>query len=176
MTRIDPMTLLERMDRFVHVTRLDRIAMIDRPQPRALRWLPLLVLAALIGGYATMAAAGQGLGHLRLSLIGIGVFIAGFIAANLMRFFGPRLIPGPQDRLDERELVVKARAGAISGAVITIFAIAACFYMGVVDVFGWWRPRTTLEWTYMALAIEGVAFILPVLAASWLTPRPIDED
>ncbi len=166
------MTLLERMDRFVHVTRLDRLAFLD-PRPRTLRWMPLAVLAALIGGYA-LTVFHQA--HIdRSFLVGWLLFIGAFLAANAIRLFGPRLVPTARHALDERERMVKARASALSGTILDIFTIAGCFYMGTADPLGWWRPRTLLDWTYLGMGVQGSALMLPTLIASWLQPRPADD-
>ncbi len=42
------MTVLEKMDRLIYATRIDRIIFMKMP-PRTLRWTPLIVIAALVG-------------------------------------------------------------------------------------------------------------------------------
>ncbi len=93
-----------------------------------------------------------------------------------MRFAGPRLQPLNGTPLDERERKIRARAGHLSGVTVTIAAIAGCFYMGLAEPFKLWRPQSALEWVYLGLTIEGVAFVLPVFFASWMTPRLPDVD
>ncbi len=166
------MTLLERMDQFVHVTRLDRLAFLE-PRPRLLRWLPLLAFAAMIGGYALVV---QAEGHISRGLLtGFLIFFGGILAANFLRMFGPRLTPSTRHALDERERMVKAQAGAVSGAIFATLAIAGCFYMAVADPLGWWRPRVPLDWIYLGWGLQGGFMLLPTLVASWLQSPPADE-
>lgn len=103
------------------------------------------------------------------------LFWAAFAAANLVRFFGPRIAPerGP---LDEREQMLKAKAGSLSGFALTILAVAGCFYFAFATRAGSWLPTTFFEWLHLGLAIETAALALPVLVASWLQPAPDAED
>jgi hypothetical protein len=171
------MTLLASLDRFVHRTGLDLLTPYRRHRPRNLRFLPLAVLVAIVLGYILMVAPpNTGFGNWRLPFAGALLFFFGFLAANLMRLFGPRIVPVDGSALDERELVLRARAGNISGLIITVLAIIGCFYGGYASVFHLWMPRATIEWVYLGLAIHGFAFALPVLVASWLQPSPDPED
>jgi hypothetical protein len=167
------MTLLERMDWFAHVTRLDRIAFMDW-QPRTLRWIPLLPIIGLVGSFVMIVHA-EGRRALILQMFAaVMVFCAFYLAANLVRLFGPRLVYSARHPLDERELAMKARAGAISGNIIAVAAMFGCFYMALTGVIGGWRP-TPIDWVYLGLGLQGVCFILPTLIASWLLPRRMDE-
>jgi hypothetical protein len=170
------MNLLASLDRFVHAARLDVLTPYRRPRPRSLRWLPLLVLLALAAGYAMLAASIEGHGRsLWTGVGGASLFFTAYLGASLIRFFGPRLAP-EQGPLDERELMLKARAGRISGIAISCFAVLACFYAGLAVGLGLWMPRVPLEYFYLGLGIQAAALALPVLAASWLQPPPADED
>ena len=171
------MTLLANLDRFVHRTGLDLLTPYARHRPRNLRFLPIAALAAIVIGYVLLVAPpNAGVGTWRLPFAGALIFFLGFLAAHLMRLFGPRMVPIDGSGLDEREAVVKARAGSISGAIVTVLAIIFCFYAAYASVFGLWMPRATLEWVYLGLAIQAFAFALPVLVASWLQPSPDPED
>ena len=168
--------MLAALDRFVHRTGLDLMTPYGQRRSRNLRWLPLAAIAAVVGGYVLLVAPLRLTGGWRLSFAGALLFFFGFMAANLIRLFGPRLVPIDGKPLDERELLLKLRAGSVSGAMLTGLAILFCFYGGYASVFGWWMPTATIEWVYLGLALEAFAFALPVLAASWMQPSPDDED
>ena len=174
------MTLLEKMDRAVYATGIDRI-IFRKIKPRTLRWTPLFVLAALIGGYALMVVNEPGAAHraLRLNagfLVGAPLFFGSYSLAMLVRFLGPRLVPTIDGPLDERELIIRARAHALSGTVLAIAAMAGCFYMGVAGIFGWWQPASALDWMYLGLGLQGGFLALQTLFASWMQPRPVADD
>jgi hypothetical protein len=172
------MKMLATLDRFLHRTGLDLLTPYAGRRPRNLRWFPLLILASIVAGYAMLITPpNMGIGSWRLPFAGAVLFAFGFGAANLIRLFGPRLSLAVDGRgLDERESIVKARAGSISGAIVTVLVVMGCFYGGYASVFGWWMPRATVEWVYLGLSIEAFALTLPVLVASWLQPRPDPED
>ncbi|HZC38078.1 MAG TPA: hypothetical protein VE221_05310, partial [Sphingomicrobium sp.] len=114
------------MDRLVYATRLDRL-LFREVQPRTFRWLPLFVFAALVAGYVLMAKTGRVPD--RVFFIGWLLFYGAFLTANFLRVFGPRFLGTARRPLDERELMVKARAYALSGILLTGFAMLGCFYM-----------------------------------------------
>ena len=170
------MSLLASLDRFVHAARLDVFTPYARRRPRNLRWLPVILLVALVVGYAMMVPGLEGgAGAFGRGVAGGTLFFGAYLSANFIRWFGPRLSPehGP---LDERELMLKARASAISGTTITWLAILACFYAGCAAPFGLWMPARPIEWFYLGLGIQGAALAIPVLAASWLQPRADEEE
>ena len=160
-----------RLDGLARKSGLYHMTMIDRPAPRNLRWIPLLILAAMSVGYALMIGA-MHLVHPALIVAWAGslLFFAGFTASNFTRLLGPRIVPDYGKSLDEREQALKARASSISGSILTVMAILCCFYIAFAGPFGIWSPTGTLDWVYLGLMIEGWAFILPVLVASWLQP------
>ena len=169
------MSLLATLDRLVHAARLDILTPYAARRHRNLRWVPLIVLAALVLGYAAMAASVWRAMPPRFGFGGGLLFFGGYTAAMLIRLFGPRLVPEGGTPLDEREEMIKARAGSIAGSVVTILFVGFCLYAGCAPIFHAWMPTTTLEWIYLGLGVQGVAFTLPVLAASWLQPRLDDE-
>jgi len=162
------MSLLGRMDRVVYATRLDRIIFM-KVQPRTLRWTPLLVIAALVAGYVVMAKSVTSPD--RNYLVGWLVFYGAFLAAGFLRVFGPRFAATALHPLDERELMVKARAYGISGAVLAGLAMLGCFYMASVDVPGLWHPHSPLDWINLGFGLQAGGMILPTWVASWLQPR-----
>lgn len=165
------MSLLHSLDRFVRASGLYGMTMIERPEPRNLRWLPLLLLAALVCGYACSTPA-FGLVETPVGLFTGGLlFYAAVTAAFYLRFLGPRLVPAPGQPLDERELALKARATSLSGHVIAALAMFACFYFAQTRFFGWWSPGNAAEWVMLGIGVLGVHFTLPVLFASWMQPR-----
>jgi hypothetical protein len=167
------MTLLERMDNFCRWAFLDRVS---RPRPRPFRWLPVFALIAIIGGYALIEGYERTHSLWRL-LAGLGFFFGGNLAAVLLRMIGPRLANYGGIPLDERELLIKARANAVSGMTLSVTAMAGCFYMGFATFFPLWRPLTMLDWIYLGLTLQNIAIVLPTLIASWLQPRPdADEE
>ena len=167
------MTLLGKMDRLVYATRLDRIIFL-KVEPRTFRWTPLVVIAALIIGYVEMAQTSSLPG--RSFLIGWTLFYLAYLVAAFLRIFGPRFTTASRP-LDERELMVKARAYALSGIILTSFAMLACFYMASAEVLQLWRPHTPNDWISLGLGIQAGAMLLPTLIASWLEPLPAaDQD
>lgn len=164
------MTLLERMDRLIYATRVDRLVFM-KMQPRTLRWTPLLLLAVLMGGFVLMARAP--IGNVRDYLTGALLFYGAFIVAGLVRIFGPRL---NSSGLDERELMVKAHAYGISGTALAGLTMIFCFYMSSAGVLGLWQPRA-LDWINLGFGIQAGGMLLPTLIASWLQPQSaVDHD
>ncbi len=78
--------------------------------------------------------------------------------------------------LDERERILKARAGSISYLATTALAIGGCLYFGFAPLFDGRVPATSQEWIHLAFLLEAYALLLPVLVASWLQPAPEEED
>ena len=170
------MTMLERLDRIVHTARLDILTPHAQRRPRNLRWWPLLVIAALVVGYALMAASMHGRLSLRAGVAGGFLFFVAYAVSLLIRLFGPRLVPEGATGLDEREQMIKARAGSLSGTILCVAAIQFCFWAAYASLFGGWMPKATLEWVYLGLGLQGAAFTLPVLIASWLQPALNDDE
>ena len=167
------MTVLERMDEFCRWAFLDRFVL--DPRPRLLRWLPLFALAAVVAGYALMMAFEAT--HLPRQLFGGAfLFFGGNLAAVFMRLLGPRMASTGAHSLDERELIVKARASAMSGTFLSVLAMGGCFYMAFAGQFGLWRPESILAWIYLGLGLQSFTIVLPTLFASWLQPRPDTEE
>jgi hypothetical protein len=168
-----------KLDRMVHNARLDVLTPYGAPPRRNLRWLPLLILIALPASYLLqvwiLRGAGGPVGRLWIAYAGASLFWLAFAGAQLIRLFGPRVgwEGGP---LDERELILKARAGSIAGSILAALCTLGCFYGGYAAVFGAWMPATALEWVYLGLIIEAYALTLPVLVASWLQPPPDDGE
>ena len=166
------MTLLEKMDRAVYATGIDRIIFM-KFKPRALRWTPLLAFATLVAGYAVIA--GSVASPNRTYLIGTAIFYGAFMVAAFLRLFGPRFTGTANHPLDERELTVKARAHAISGTALATFAMLGCFYMTAADLPGFWHPRA-VDWMNLGFGIQAAGMLLPTLIASWMQPRPLADD
>lgn len=162
------MSLLERMDRLVYATRIDRIIFM-KVQPRTLRWTPLFVLGALVGGYVMMVRTPY---SARSFLLGWALFYPAYLVAAFLRIFGPRFVGTSLGPLDERELMLKSRAYALSGVLLVGFAMLGCFYMAGAGVLALWQPRTPNDWIGLGLGLQAAAMLLPTLIASWLQPRP----
>jgi hypothetical protein len=168
------MTLLEKMDRAVYATGIDKIVFM-KTRPRTLRWWPLIVLVAMAVGYGMLAQPIRP--PFRLFVGGMALFYGGYLNAFILRIFGPRMVPTTSQPLDERELMVKARASALSGIILTALAMAGCFYMGVAGPLGGWRPHDPNQWVALGLAFQACFMLLPTLIASWLLPRaPADDE
>ena len=165
------MNLLERMDRLVYATRIDRVIFM-KIEPRAFRWIPLLVIAGLIGGYALMVRAGG----VTVSGFFVGwlVFYGAFLAAGFLRVLGPRFTATVDRPLDERELIVKAQAHAVSGVVLAGAAMIGCFYMASAAVPWLWHPDGPMDWFNLGFGVQAVSLLLPTWIASWMAPRPVD--
>jgi hypothetical protein len=160
------------MDRLVYATGFDRIIFM-KFQPRTFRWTPLLVIAALVVGYALMENP-QGPVRPRF-FIGWMLFYGAFLSAGLLRVFGPRFRPTFAHPLDERELMVRARAYALSGILLASFAMLGCFYMAWAALIGMWQPRVPNDWISLGFGIQAGGLLLPTLIASWLQPRPASD-
>jgi peptidoglycan/LPS O-acetylase OafA/YrhL len=167
------MTLLEKMDRVVYATGIDKIVFM-KFKPRTLRWTPLLAFLALVAGYVLMA--GSVPFPNRTFLIGWAIFYGAFLVAAFLRIFGPRFTGTLSQPLDERELTVKARAHAISGTVLATFAMIGCFYMATEGLPGFWHPRTQFDWMNLGFGIQAAGMLLPTLIASWMQPQPLSDD
>ena len=173
------MDLPAEMDRFVKRTGLFRVTMIERAPPRSLRWLPLLMLVALVVGYmlaAGLVPASTPYGALLRTMAGGLIFFIGYGSSFFLRYIGPRLDPAASEPLDEREKALRARAVAISGTVIPVTCMFAFFYFALAEPFGLWMPHTSLEWGYLGLALQAVWLALPAMVASWLQPKLIEEE
>jgi hypothetical protein len=173
------MTILGKMDQLVYATGIDRV-LFRQIQPRTLRWTPLFVLAALIAGYVLMARTLDVAGRppvTRSFFVGLLLFYGAYLAAALLRIFGPRMVPTARHPLDERETAVKMRAYALSGIFLTGIAMLTCFYMGAADVLRLWHPRVPNDWIALGFGVQAIAMLLPTWIASWLQPRPAaDQD
>jgi hypothetical protein len=167
------MTLLEKMDRLVYATGIDRI-LFRKIKPRTLRWSPVIVVATMVVGYVLLAQPVRP--PFRPLMLGIALFYGGYLAAFILRIFGPRMVPTVDQPLDEREMMIKVRASALSGIVLTSLAMAGCFYMSVAEPLGIWRPRDPNQWVALAFAFQAFFMLLPTLIASWLQPRPLADD
>lgn len=165
------MTLLQRMDRLVYATGLDRIIFM-KFQPRAFRWSPMLVMAALVVGYVLMTKTASA--TIPAFLVGWTLFYGAFLASGFLRVLGPRFRPTALHPLDERELMVRARAYASSGIVLAGFAMIGCFYMATASAGLWrpWRPLTPPDWINLGFGFQAAGNLLPTWIASWLEPRP----
>jgi hypothetical protein len=159
------MNLLQKMDRLVYAARLDRLLFM-KVQPRIFRWAPLFVLAALVAGFVLMARTASPVD--RGFWIGWLLFYGAFLTAAFLRVLGPTA-PRP---LDERELMVKARAYAISGVVLASFAMLGCFYMASADVVPglFWHPHAPVDWFNLGFGFQAAGMLLPTWVASWLQP------
>jgi hypothetical protein len=170
------MNIPASLDRFVRATRLDFGSLPVARRSRNFRWLPLLSLVALAIGYAMLVAASRGVLRWEAGLIGITIFFLAFAGAGLLRAFGPRLTPGIDQPLDEREMMVRAQAGNISGAILAVLVALGCFYGGYAAVYGTWMPAHAIEWVFLGLGVIAYALILPVLVGSWLQSPPDEEE
>ena len=172
------MTLLARLDRIVYATGIDRIIFMTA-RPRSFRWTPLVILAALVTGYAVMArnyGTMVATHSLRDYLLGWSLFYGAYLAAVFLHVFGPRFIGTVHRQLDERELAMKSQANAIAGTVAVGFAMLACFYMAGADVLKGWRPTDPMDWINLGFGLQASSMLLPTWIASWLQPRPTLDD
>jgi Na+/proline symporter len=134
----------------------------------------LFVIAVMIAGYVLMAKNASFPD--RNFLIGWALFYGAFLAAAFLRVFGPRFTATATSPLDERELMVKARAHAISGVVLATFAMLGCFYMASGAVLGLWHPQLPMDWFNLGFGLQAAGMLLPTLIASWLQPPPLADD
>jgi hypothetical protein len=173
------MSFLGKLDRAVYATGFDRMIFM-KIEPRTYRWTPLLMIAALVAGFAVMAVAEMSHFPGARFFVGWALFYGAYLAAAFLRVFGPRFVGTNSRPLDERELMIKARAYARSGILLTGFAMLGCAYMAVASagVWGLWQPHTPNDWIALALGIQALAMLLPTWIASWLEPRAIagEED
>jgi len=168
------MTLLEKMDRAVYWTGIDKI-LFRKIKPRTLRWSPVIALVAIVAGYVMLAQPIRP--PFKLFMIGMALFYGGYLGAFILRIFGPRMVPTTSQPLDEREMMVKARASALSGIILTALAMGGCFYMALAEPLGTWRPHDPNQWVALAFALQACFMLLPTLIASWLQPRaPVDDE
>ena len=153
------------------LAKLDRMFGIPPVQPRNLRWWPILALATLAAGYTFTVRWDWGW---QLKLAGPLLFMLAYGSSFYFRYLGPRLYHGIGAPLDERERMLRARAGHVSGTIITIIAVIGCFYVGAAQIFHWWAPTQIYDWTLLGMSLQAVSFILPALVASWLQ-EPVRE-
>jgi hypothetical protein len=171
--------LPQRLDDLARWTGLYRMTMIERGEPRNLRWIPLLIVLAMPVGYVCMTLGFRDIrdkGMLTLVAIGMLLFFGAFTGSILIRFLGPRLVATVDSPLDERERAIRYRALSISSGGLTILAALCCFYMASAKFFGLWAPEESQQWIWLGFMIEGWWFALPVFVASWLEPRSVDAD
>lgn len=168
------MTLLQRLDRLVYATRLDRVLFMNM-RPRNLRWTPLFVLAALVAGYVLMAKTVDRPD--RAFFVGLLLFYGAYMAAAFLRVFGPRFVPSARHPLDEREMTVKMRAYALSGILLTGVTMLGCFYIAGAGAIGLWHPHSPNDWIALGFGVQAAAMLLPTMIASWAEPRAVaDQD
>ncbi|WP_114954709.1 hypothetical protein [Sphingosinicella terrae] len=167
------MSLLERMDRLVYATRIDRLIFM-KSEPRSYRWTPLLVIAALVAGYGIMANAGRAIPDY---FVGWFFFYGAFLAAGFLRALGPRFTATATGPLDERELMVKSQAHAIAGIVLGVVMMLGCFYMAAAGAPFLWHPQGPLDWINLGFGVQAVSLLLPTWIASWIeSPREADAE
>jgi uncharacterized PurR-regulated membrane protein YhhQ (DUF165 family) len=166
------MTLLQRLDRLVYATRLDRI-LFRQIRPRTLRWTPLFVLAALIVGYVLMAKTVERPN--RAFFLGLLLFYGAYMAAAFLRIFGPRFVPTARHPLDEREMTVKMRAYALSGILLVGIMMLGCFYLASAGVLRSWQPKSPNDWIALGFGVQAAAMLLPTMIASWAEPRAVPD-
>jgi hypothetical protein len=131
------------------------------------------VIATLVVGYALMVNP-QGVVRPRF-FIGWTLFYGAFLSAGLLRVFGPRFRPTFAHPLDERELMVRARAYSVSGVLLASFAMLGCFYMALASLLPLWQPRVANDWVSLGFGIQACGMLLPTWIASWLQPRPAGD-
>ena len=165
------MTVLEKMDRLVYATRIDRI-IFKKMTPKSFRWAPLLIIAAMVLGFVLMAKAETAIAADFLA--GWLIFYGGILAAAFVRVMGPRFTATVDQSLDERELMVKARAHATSGAVLAVMFSLGCFYMASAAVPWLWHPQF-MDWFNLGFGIQGLNTLLPTWIASWIEPQPAPD-
>ncbi len=129
-------------------------------------------MAALVIGYVLMSTAEPSPNRTFLS--GWALFYGAYLVAAFIRAFGPRFMATALHPLDERELMVKNRAYAISGILLVGFAMLGCFYMAGASVgeLGLWHPRNPNDWIALGFGVQAAAMLLPTMIASWMQPRP----
>lgn len=167
-------------DRLIAV--LDRVAFTRHREPRPTRWLPLVILIALPVGYAMMFEGPvQADKYHGLILVGLGIvtFTGALALSAYARLVGPRLQGSTDNPLDERERMLRDRAGNIAGHFFSFLSMFGCMYFGfayddlpkAIFHVQLWHPRSIPEWTNLGLLLQGYFFILPGFIASWLLPR-----
>lgn len=167
------MNLLQKLDRLVYATRLDRV-LFRQIRPRALRWTPLFVFPALIAGYVLMAkTAGR---PDRAFFLGWLLFYGAYLVAAFLRIFGPRFVPSALHPLDEREMAVKMRAYALSGILLVGLAMLGCSYMAAAGALQLLQPHNPNDWISLAFGLQATAMLLPTLIASWIEPRVVPDE
>lgn len=167
----------ERADIVARWTGIGRLIEPKKREPRTLRWWPLVLLVIATAGYALIAIDGlrHHDGRLLAGILGYTLLYGSFGMATVLRVLGPRLIGSLDHPLDERERMIKARAGHIGGTVIAVATMGGCFYFGLATPFGLWVPDAN-GWVALGFLIETWWFTLPVLVASWLQARPPGDD
>ena len=150
---------------------LDRVFGIPAVRRRNLRWWPILTLVVLAAGYTLSVRWEWGW---QLSLAGPLLFMLAYGSSFYFRYLGPRLYQGIGAPLDEREQMLRARAGHLSGTIITIIAVGGCFYFALAQMFHWWAPTQIYDWTLLGMSLQAASFIFPTLAASWMQ-APVAE-
>jgi hypothetical protein len=166
---------LARLDRFVHVTRLDFLTAHARRPAYSFRWLPLVALAMLAGGYALVVMAARYGAPFRAGVAGAGLFVTGMMIAVILMFVGPRF-RDTNPNADEREREIESRAGDLAGRIIGVAAALACFYLAAATWLETWMPEQPFEWSTLGCALLVVPRLLRIWVAGWLQPRFDDED
>lgn len=169
------MDMLTRLDRFVHVTRLDSFTSYGRRPSYTFRWLPLVAFALLGGGYALMVmGTGSDLSP-RTVAIGGGLLVTGMMMSVILIGLGPRFrnmgVP-----VDERDREIESRAGDLGGRLFGFAVMLACFYFTVATMAGSWMPERPTDWSTLGIILMIAPWLLRIWIASWMQPRLEEED
>ena len=168
------MDMLTRLDRFVHVTRLDFLTAQGRRPSYSFRWWPLVALAMLAGGYALMVMALRYDAPFRAGVAGAGLLVTGMVIAVFLLILGPRFRDMGVS-VDERDREIESRSGDLAGRILELSVMLACFSFAVALWLGGWVPEQPIEWSTLGIVLMSAPRLLRILIASRMQPRLDDE-
>jgi hypothetical protein len=165
-------TIIQHLDDAANWTGVPRLAGMVEQRRRAMRWLPMILLATAFAGCIVCYA---GPDHYAIGQI---VATLSFMVSVWLPLFGPLKPWGVLVDVDERERDLRRRAFLITLSVIAAVALMALFALPVLALLGHWPAETLMRRaTTLGFALFTTFNALPTLYASWaMNPLPADDE
>ena len=168
MSRGTSQRILNLLDNSVRWTGIPDL--VERPiRRRPLRWMSIVALACVVAGFVADLAQSNVWWTYALLMVG-------FMIANVMPMWGPIKPWGGQERADEFDKALRARAYLVAFRSLAAVALLGFWLTVGLSVFHDWNADA-LRWAIMKLAVllEIIYSAGPTCYASW-TQVPVRDD